>query len=138
MATYNQIPYGKNSEKKGVCSSSALIDFGAQNVAIAETVSVFNLPKNAVVTNAFFYINEGVAGATATGKVTIGSTDTIAAVAFAGTAGVIKGGAVTKVHTGTGAEVLVTIGVAAATAGKVEVIVEYIEYEKSTGELTTV
>jgi hypothetical protein len=138
MATYDQTLEGKNNAKKSVCVSSALIDFGTQNVGIGETVSVFNLPANAVVTNAFFYVNTGVAGTTATGKVSVGGIDAIAAVAFAGTAGVLKGGAVTKVSTGTGAEVLVTIGTAAATAGKVEVIVEYIEYTKSTGELTNV
>jgi len=138
MATYNQLLNGQNGAKKSVCVSSATLDFDAQAVASGETVSVFNLPANAVVTNAFFKVTTGVTGATATGKVTVGSTDAIAAVAFAGVADAIKGGAVTKVSTGTGAEVTVTIGTANATAGKVEVIVEYIEYTKTTGELTNV
>lgn len=138
MATYDQTRSGKNSEKKSICSSSALINFGDQAVAIGESVAVFTLPAKAVVTNAYFVVESGVTGATATGKITVGSTDAIAAVAFAGVAGAIKGGTVTKVNTGTGAEVAVTVGVANATAGSVTVIVEYHEYEKSTGELTQI
>jgi hypothetical protein len=138
MATFDQTLNGSNSCKKGISASSATIDFDAQTVGIAETVSVFNLPANAVVTKAYFVVLSGVTGATATGKVTVGSTDAIAAVAFAGTAGVVKGGATTAVATGTGSEVTVTIGTAAATAGKVEVVVEYTEYTKTTGELTNV
>lgn len=137
MATYNQTLNGKNANKKSVCVSSATLDFGEQAVGIGETVALFNLPANAVVTNAFFNVTSGVAGVTATGKISIGGTDAIAAVAFGGSVA-IKGGAVTKVATGTGAEVLVTGGVAAATAGTVEVVVEYIEYTKTTGELTNV
>ena len=137
MATYNQTLNGKNANKKSVCVSSATLDFGEQAVSTAETVALFNLPANAVVTNAFFNVTSGVAGATATGKITIGSTDAIAAVAFGGSAA-IKGGTVTKVATGTGAEVTVTVGTANATAGVVEVVVEYIEYTKTTGELTNV
>lgn len=138
MATYDQTLNGKNNQKKGVCASSATLNFTDQAVASTETVSVFTLPENAVVTNAFFFVKTGLSNTTATGKVTIGSTDTIAAVAFAGVDGVLKGGSVTKVHTGTGAEVTVTIGTANATDGEVEVVVEYIEYTKTTGELTTV
>lgn len=138
MATYNQLLNGNNTAKKSYSVSSATIDFGVQAVASGETVSVFNLPANSVVTNVFFLVVEGVTGATATGKVTVGSTDAIAAVAFAGVSGAVKGGATTPVFTGTGAEVTVTIGAANATAGKVEVIVEYVEYTKTTGELTNI
>ena len=136
MATYNQLRNGKNNSKVSASSSSAAISFDDQTVATGETVAVFNLPANAVVTNAFFKVDTGVTGATATGKITVGSTDVISAVAFAGVAGAIKGGTTTKVDTGTGAEVLVTIGTADATAGSVTAIVEYTEYTKTTGELT--
>lgn len=138
MATYNQLLNGKNNEKKSVSVASATLNFGTQAVAVGETVSVFKLPANAVVTNAFFYVKSGVTDATSTGKITVGATDAIAAVAFAGVAGAIKGGTVTKVHTGTGSEVTVAIGTANATAGEVVVIVEYIEYTKTIGELTNV
>ena len=138
MATFDQTLNGKNSQKKSISVSSATIDFGAQNLAIADVVSVFTLPADAVVTNAFFYVQTGVAGVTSTGKITVGTTDVVAAVAFAGTAGAVKGGAVTKAHTGTGSEVTITIGTAAATAGVVEVVVEYIEYTKTSGELTNI
>jgi len=138
MATYNQMLNGSNSCKKDVSVSSATIDFGEQAVASGESVSVFNLPANAVVTKAYFVVLSGVTGATATGKVTVGSTDAIAAVAFAGVAGAVKGGATTPVFTSTGAEVTVTVGTANATAGKVEVVVEYAEFTKTNGELTSV
>jgi len=136
MATYNQTLKGKNNEKKSVAASSATIDFSEQAVASGESVLVFNLPENAIVVNAGFYVKTGVAGATATGKITVGSTDVVAAVAFGGTSDVLKGGAVTKGHTGTGAEVVVTVGTANATSGVVEVYVEYIQYTESTSELT--
>ncbi len=138
MATYNQILNGKNNEKKSVGIASATLKFTEQAVAATETVAVFNLPANAVVTDAFFYVKTGLTNTTATGKITVGATDAIAAVAFAGVAGAIKGGTVTKVHTGTGSEVTVAIGTANATDGEVEVVVEYIEYTKTTGELTAV
>lgn len=138
MATYNQVRNGTNNQKKGISSSVAVIDFDAQPVASGETVAVFNLPGNSVITAAFFRVIEGVTGATATGKISVGGTDAIAAVAFAGVAEAVKGGATTKISTGTGAEVLVTIGTANATAGKVEAVVTYIENSKSTGELTNI
>ena len=136
MATYNQTINGKNNEKKDVDASSATIDFSEQAVASGESVLVFNLPENSIVVDAGFYVKTGVTGATATGKITVGTTDVVAPVAFGGTSDVLKGGAVTKVHTGTGAEAVVTIGTANATAGVVEVYVEYIEYTESNGELT--
>lgn len=136
MATYNQTRNATNSQKKSISISSATLKFTEQAVASGESVSVFNLPANAVVTNAFFMVETGLTNATATGKITVGSTDAIAAVAFAGVAGAVKGGAVTKVPTLTGAEVTVTIGTANATDGEVVAVVEYIEYDKATGELT--
>ncbi len=138
MATYDQILNGTNNQKKSISSSVAVIDFDAQAVATGETVAVFNLPGNAVVTAAFFRVVSGVTGATATGKISVGGTDAIAAVAFTGVAESVKGGATTKISTGTGAEVLVTVGTADATAGKVEAVVMYTENAKSCGELTTV
>jgi len=136
MATYNQTLNSKNNEKKSVTASSATIDFSEQAVASGESVLVFNLPENAIVVNAGFYVKTGVAATDATGKIMVGSKTAVAAVAFGGTSGVLKGGAVTKVHTGTGAEVTVTVGTSNATAGVVEVYVEYIQYTESTGELT--
>ena len=69
-------------------------------------------------------------------KITVGSTDSVAAVAVGTADGVIKGGAVTKVATGTGADVTVTTGVADLTDGEFEVVVEYIEYTRTIGEYT--
>ena len=138
MATYDQTLNGTNNQKKGISSSVAVIDFDSQAVASGETVAVFNLPASSVVTAAFFRVVSGVTGATSTGKISVGGTDVISAVAFAGVAEAIKGGTTTRVSTGTGAEVLVTIGTANATAGKVEAVVMYTENTKSTGELTTV
>lgn len=138
MATYNQILNGSNNQKKNTSTLVAQVNFGTQAVAQDETVLLANLPANAVITNAFFEVVGGVTGATATGKITVGSTDVIPAVAFAGVDGAIKGGTVTRVGTGTGAEAVLTVGTANATSGVVNVIVEYIETTKVTGELTTV
>ncbi len=138
MATFDDIRVAKNSQKKTSSVSSAVLNFTDRTVNSGESVSVFNLPAGAVVTSAYFYVGTGVTGATATGKITVGSTDAIAAVAFAGTAGAVKGGATTKVATGDGAEVTVTIGTANATAGEVTAVVEYTEFGKASGELTNV
>ena len=138
MATYDQTINDKNNQKRDTSTMVATVDFSEQAVASGETVLLASLPSNSVITNALFEVVNGVTGATATGKITVGSTDVIPAVAFAGVDGAIKGGTVTRVGTGTGAEVILTVGVADATDGKVNVIVEYIETDKVTGELTKI
>ena len=146
MANVNVKTYGKNNQKKGVSVSTATIKpaelttsqgvASAGTLATGDVVSVFNLPGNCAVTNAFIVVKTGATGGTQTMKITVGSTDVIAAVAVGTAANAIKGGTVTKVATGTGAAVSVTTGVAALTDGEFEVVVEYVEFGRTVGEYT--
>lgn len=146
MANVNIKTLGKNNQKKAVSVSSATIKPAAlttsQGVAAAGTlasgdvVKVFSLPANSVVVDAFIVVKAGATGGTQTLKITVGSTDAVAAVAVGTAAGAVKGGAVTRVATGTGADVTVTSGVADLTDGEFEVVVEYIEYTRTIGEYT--
>ena len=146
MANINIKTLGKNNQKKAVSISSAKIKPSALTVAngvatagtlaSGDVVKLFSLPANSVVTNAFIVVTKGATGGTQTLKITVGSTDSVAAVAVGTADGVIKGGAVTKVATGTGADVTVTTGVADLTDGEFEVVVEYIEYTRTIGEYT--
>lgn len=137
MASFDVKLSGKNNQKKRVSVSSATIrvaDTGT--IASGDTVKVFRLPANAVVVDAFLVTRSTITGGTQTAKITVGTTDVIAAVAVGTAANAVKGGTVTKAATGTGADVIVTIGTAALTDGILEVVVSYVEYERTVGEYT--
>ena len=108
----------------------------AGTLATGDVVTLFTLPENADVTNAYIYVAKAPTGGTQTLKISVGSTDIVAAVAVGTSAGVFKGGAVTKANSGTGSNVTVTTGIANLTDGEFRIVVEYVEYNKVTGELT--
>ena len=136
----------KNNQKKVVSVSTGTIipanvttaqgAATAGTIASGDVINLFSLPANAVVVDAFIVVRTGATGGTQTMKITVGSTDVIAAVAVGATNNVVKGGAVTRVATGTGANVTVTTGVAALTDGVFEVVVEYVEFDRTSGEYT--
>lgn len=137
---------GKNNQKKNVCTSTATIKPAALTTAMGvaaagtlasgDVVKVFTLPANAVVVDAMIVVKSGPTGGTQTMKVTVGSTDVIAAVALGTASNAVKGGTVTRAATRTGADVTVTTGVADLTDGEFEVVVKYIEYDRTSGEYT--
>ena len=137
MAAYDYKRDYKNNQKKSVClSSGTLIPADNDTIGIGDVATLFRLPAFAVVTNAYILVKVGATTGTQTLKITVGATDVIAAVAVGAVDGAIKGGAVTKAYTGTGADVTVTGGVGAIADGEYEVCVEYDEFTKATGELT--
>lgn len=137
MANYDVKLDGKNNQKKAICASTATITVAdTGTIASGETVSVFNLPADAVVTNAYVVTRSAISGGTQTVKITVGGTDVIAAVVLGTAANAVKGGTVTKKATGTGAEVTATVGVADLTDGIIEVVVEYVEFDRTTGQYT--
>lgn len=146
MANVDVKKYGKNNQKKSVSVSTGTIKVAdlttANGVATAGTlasgdvVTVFRLPANSVVTDAFIVVKSAVTGGTQTMKITVGTTDVIAAVAVGTAANAVKGGTITRVATGTGADVTVTTGVANLTDGEFEISVEYVEYARTIGEYT--
>lgn len=139
MAAFDYVRDYKNNHKKSVSLSvGKLIPADNDPIASGDTAKLFRLPPFAIVTNAFILVKTGATGGTQTLKISVGGTDVIAAVAVGTASGVIKGGAVTKKYTGTGADVVVTGGVATLADGEYEVCVEYVEYTKVTGELTNI
>lgn len=108
----------------------------AGTLATGDVVTLFTLPENADVTNAYIYVVKAPTGGTQTLKISVGSTDIVAAVAVGTSAGVFKGGSVTRANSGTGSDVTVTTGIANLTDGEFRIVVEYVEYNKVTGELT--
>lgn len=139
MAAFDYSRNYKNNSKKSVSLSvGTLVPADNDPIAIADTAKLFRLPPFAVVTNAFLVVKTAPTGGTQTLKITVGGTDVIAAIALSTVSGVIKGGAVTKKYSGTGADVTVTGGVAELADGHIEVVVEYVEFTKVTGELTNI
>lgn len=146
MASVNIKKLNRNNSKVSESLSSATITPAtlvvadgvatAGTLAIGDEVTLFTLPANADVTDAYIYVATGATGGTQTMKITVGSTDIVAAVAVGTASNVFKGGTVTKVNTGTGADVKITTGVAALTDGKFRIVVRYTEADKVTGELT--
>lgn len=137
---------GKHDRKVSRSASAALIKPAvittAEGVATKGTlaagdvVTLFTLPANVDVTNAYINVVKAPTGGTQTLKISVGSTDIIAAVAVGAVSGAFKGGTVTKANSGTGSNVTVTTGIADLTDGEFRVVVEYVEYNKVTGELT--
>ncbi len=146
MANVNLKNAGKHDRKVSRSASAANINPAvlttadgvatAGTLATGDVVTLFTLPENADVTNAYIYVVKATTGGTQTLKISVGSTDIVAAVAVGTSAGVFKGGSVTKANSGTGSDVTVTTGIAALTDGEFRVVVEYVEYSKVTGELT--
>lgn len=109
------------------------IGLGAANYKLA------NLPANALITNAFIMVNTASDAATsATG--TLGTTEagtqilSAADLKVAGEQGTFTG----MLDTGSGAELYLRTVFSGATSAvaDITVVVEYIEYEKTTGEYT--
>lgn len=129
--------FNKNNQKKAISISSASIKVAKTGtLANGEVITLCNLPAGAVVKDAFIVVTTAPTGGTQTLKITVGSTDAIAAVAVGTASNAVKGGTVTKVATGTGATVTATVGVADLTDGEFEVVVEYVEYNRTVGEYT--
>ena len=148
MASVNLVRKERNSGKRGVCvavgklipANLTTADGVAADGTLAsgDVVTFANLPANAVVVNAFIRVKEGATTGTQTLKISIGGTDAIAAVAVGTADNAIKGGTVTRVDTATGAAFTATSGVGALTDGVFECVVEYVETELVTGELTNI
>lgn len=137
MAIINEKLVSKNNQKKGMSIfSGSLSPVDNTSLVINDVVTLGTLPNNSVVTNACIVVKSAPTGGTQKLNIKIGGTTSVAAVALGTTDNAVVGGAVTRVATGTGADVTTTLSVADLTDGEFEVIVEYVEYTKTTGELT--
>lgn len=108
----------------------------AGTLAVGDVVTLLTLPENVDVTNAYIYVKSAPTGGTQTFNIAVGGTDVVAAVALGTANGVYKGGTPARVNSGTSGDVTMTLGVAPLTDGEIRIVVEYVEYNKCTGELT--
>jgi len=123
---------GKNNQKK--TGSVFASDIIATSATMDETL--FTLPRGSLVTGVYGYV-ETVSGAVGnTVDVKVGST-VVANELVVGVAGIGAVTSVTPTYFPTGGTVTVVAGASAPnTAGRIKVIVEYIETELTTGEYT--
>jgi len=145
MANIDSTLDGRNNEKRGVCvlavnvkPADVTVEQGyatAGTIAIADVITVANLPKNSIVTSASLQVITGLTTGTQTVAIEVGGVEVMAAVAV-GTANNVTKGTTTKKKV-EGA-VTLTTAVADMVDGEFEVLIEYIEPDLVTGKLTSV
>lgn len=138
MATFNRTREGSRNQKKGVCVAAATIDM-ADIPASGDIAELFDLPENALVTGVRMNVKTAFTGGSASAATLLMALGgaTISAAMSIFTTGV-KTLTVTSRDTGVGGIVTAVCAFTGGvpTVGSVEVMVEYIEYTKNTGELT--
>ena len=128
---------GTLNQKKTICVAAALLDFTTVG-ATTESFKLFNLPENAVITNAYVHVvtasdavtsNAGTIGTAEDGSQVLSAAN----LKTLGKQGTFTGQSLT----GTGKTIWFKQTVTgAATVGEFLVVVEYLEYNKNTGEYT--
>ena len=135
MATLDKTRLRSAAKKK--VRAVAAVELYYSDFNATDTLQVFKLPENCLITAAYTVVKTA---ANASSTLSIGSTpsgtDLATGVSLTATGG--GGGAVitSEVDTGTGTSIYVTPN-QALTAGRFYVIVEYIEYTRNNGELTS-
>lgn len=137
MAHKNVTRAGDTHEKKGICVMVAAIGPDTRdNFDAKGNFLVGYLPNAAVIQNAFVWTSTVQGAAQA---ITVGTAEGGAEILSAGdgnTAG--KSGTFTGMSgTGTGVPIYVNLGVE-PTVGVHQIVIEYLEYTKNTGELTII
>ena len=121
----------KNNQKKKISA------FASGTIATSATMNdtLFTLPVNSLVTNVYAIITTASGTATDTVDVKVGST-VVANEVVVGVLGVASG-AVAKTFFPTGGVVTVVAGADAPdAAGRIRIVVEYIEVELTDGQYT--
>lgn len=122
---------GKNNQKK----EKSLFASEAFGTSATMNDTLFTLPNNSVVTNAYAVVTTGSGTSTDTVDIKVGST-VVANEVVVGVAG-IQGGTLAKGYFPTGGTVTVVAGAdAPGTAGKIRIVVEYDELDLSEGTYT--
>jgi len=145
MAHKNALLAGNNCQKKSKSVTSIKVNDDFLKFAGGTPVSgnylVAKLPENAVIMDAVVVVNkasDAATSATAALGTSEGGAELVAAVDIKTVA--VDGSLVAKKATGTGQDVYLKLAVVGATKtiGDFDIILEYIEYEKSIGEYTMV
>lgn len=128
---------GTLNQKKGVCVAAALLDFDTLG-AVTASFQLFNLPPEAVITDAYVHVvtasdavttNVGIIGTAEDGTQVLSAAD----LKVAGKQGTFTGQSLTTTGKTIWFKQTVT---GAAAVGKFLVVVEYLEYNKNSGEYT--
>lgn len=145
MASIDYTRTAKNNEKRKVSVFTSNIKPAnvtvaegfatAGTIAIGDVITLANLPANSIVTSASIQVVTGLTTGTQTVALAVGGTAIMAAVAVGTADNVIKGTTTVKKVEGA---LTLTTGVAAMVDGEIEVLIEYIEPDVVTGELTNV
>lgn len=144
MANVNINSFGRNNQKKNVSVASATIDAGKLTskeygvsedgkIAVGDVLTLFSLPAECVITNAFFVVKKVPTATTAQIKLDAG-TDSLFAATAVGSAVAVVGSLAGKAYTKSGVDVTATISTAALSDGLIEVVVEYVELNRVNGE----
>lgn len=143
MAYKDKTRYGEFAQKKVVSVFAADIKFGSEDENIALTTGNYllaKLPPEAIITDAYVHVitaSDAVTSAVGALGTTEGGTEILSAadLATAGKQGTFTGQSLT----GTGVDVYLRATITgAATEGEFVAVIEYLEYEKNTGEYTQV
>ena len=145
MASIDYTRVAKNNEKRKVSVFTSNIKpanvtvaegfAAAGTIAIGDVITLANLPANSIVTNASIQVVTGLTTGTQTVALAVGGTAIMTAVAVGTADNVTKGTTTIKKVEGA---LTLTTGVAAMVDGEIEVLIEYIEPDVVTGELTNV
>lgn len=138
--------FGRNNFKKAVSLMSAVIRptslstadglVTSGTVADGDKLILASLPAQCIVTNAMIYVRQAPTASTAQLAIKVGTAEIVASTAVGSASNVVVGNFANRVPTGTGADVVAEVSVADLTDGEVEVVVEYYEITRSTGEYT--
>ena len=141
MANVNLTRKGNNSCKKSKSYFATQLDVKDSDVGLVTTnLLLANLPPNAIITDAYVHrevASNAVTSATVALGTAEGGAQIMAAADLKGTGKV--GSLVGQILTGSGKQLYAALTITGAqTAGKFYVVVEYLEPNKVTGELTKV
>ena len=139
MATQNLTRKNRFNEKREIAVFTAELDYENLMSTSADIYQLFKLPKNSLVTHASAIVRTAFDSATsATLNLGFDGDDSLLAAAdLKSVAGSELNDAITPVVKQTGGVVTaVPTYTGATTTGKILVRIEYIEYNKVTGELT--
>lgn len=141
MANVNLTRKGNNSCKKSKSYFATQLDVKDSDVGLVTTnLLLANFPPNAIITDAYVHrevASNAVTSATVALGTTEGGAQIMAAADLKGTGKI--GSLVGQILTGSGKPLFAALTITGAqTAGKFYVVVEYLEPNKVTGELTKV
>lgn len=128
---------GTLNQKKSICVAAAELDFETLG-AVTASFQLFNLPAEAVITNAYVHVITASDAATSNAGIIGTAEDGTQVLSAANLKTLGKQGTFTgQSLTGTGKTIWFKQTVTgAATVGKVLVVVEYLEYNLNTGNYT--